>query len=144
MTEPPAAERPPWRAALPTPLLARARIARRGLEVASGARFETALALARAAPGAQWWVTDVDARVFEAPSPLHAAILDLHAPRGDWDGVDLVYAIRLPEELQPAAIRLASRLRADLALRPLKDEWAEFGPGRHVVWPDGWRFWPIE
>ena len=31
-------------------------------------------------------------------------------------------------------------LGADLALRALKDEWADLGPRRHVVWPDGWRF----
>lgn len=107
-------------------------------------RFETALALAAAAPQAEWWVTDVDARVLAAPAPLHAALLDVTAPAGGWAGVDLVYAVRLPEELQASCAAFARSLRADLALRPLKDEWAELGPRRSVVWPDGWRFFPID
>lgn len=129
---------------LPAPLLARAARARRVVEIGAGARFDVAQALAEAAPRAQWWVTDVDPRVLAAPPPLHARLLDVHAPEGDWSGVDLVYAVRVPEELQLACLRFARSLGADLALRPLKDEWAEVGPRRAVLWPDGWRYFPID
>lgn len=129
---------------LPTPLLARAARAVRAVEVGAGARFDVALALAEAAPQAEWWVTDVDARVLAAPAPLRARILDVTAPEGDWAGVDLVYAVRVPEELQLACLRFARTLGADLALRPLKDEWADLGPRRATVWPDGWRYVPID
>ena len=135
----------PPRASLPTPLVARAAACRVGLEVGAGARFETALALREANPRARWIVSDVDPRVLLAPPELEARLVDLTRPDpGALSGVDLVYAVRLPEELQLAALRLARALGADLALRPLKDEWADVGPARHVVWPDGWRYWPIE
>lgn len=132
-------------ALLPAPLLERARRARCGLEVGAGQRFGTALALREANPDARWIVSDVDERVLVASSLLEARVLDLLHP--DFDGireVDLVYAVRLPEELQLAASRLAVALHADLAMRPLKDEWADLGPRRHVAWPDGWRYWPID
>lgn len=128
---------------LPAPLVERARRARVGLEVGAGARFDVALALAQAAPEATWWVTDIDARVLGAPAPLRAATLDVHAPRGDWADVDLVYAVRVPEELQRAVVDFARSRGADVALRPLKDEWADLGPRRFVVWPDGWRYVPF-
>ena len=125
--------------------LARARRARVGLEVGAGARFDTALALVAAGPGARWLVSDIDARVLAAPPPIEALRLDVLRPdMSALVGVDLVYAVRIPEELQMAASRLAVALRADLALRPLKDEWADLGARRHVAWPDGWRYWPIE
>jgi hypothetical protein len=49
----------------------------------------------------------------------------------------------VPEELQAPCARLADALGADLALRALKDEWADLAPRPHVVWPDGWRFFPL-
>ncbi|HET6406131.1 MAG TPA: UPF0146 family protein [Candidatus Thermoplasmatota archaeon] len=129
---------------LPPPLLDRARRARVALEVGAGGRFETALALREANPRARWIVSDVDERVLAAPAVLEPRLVDVLRPDLEaLRGVDLVYAVRLPEELQLAASRLASALGADLALRALKDEWAELGPRRHVVWPDGWRYWPI-
>lgn len=125
--------------------MSRARRARCGLEVGAGQRFETALALREANPEARWIVSDVDERVLRAPAGLEPLIFDLTRPALDaLPRIDLVYAVRLPEELQLAAFRLAVALGADLALRPLKDEWAELGPRRHVVWPGGWRYWPIE
>lgn len=130
---------------LPAPLIERARRARCGLEVAAGARFETALALREANPGARWIVSDIDERVLLAPPPLDARILDLTRPDVEGlAGVDLVYAVRIPEELQLPASRLARALGADLALRPLKDEWADLAPRRYVAWPDGWRYHPID
>lgn len=129
--------------ALPAPLVARARRVRVGLEVGAGARFETAVALLGVNPAARWIVSDVDPRVLSAPAPLEGRVLDLLHPFMDGlEGVDLVYAVRLPEELQAAARRLARGLGADLALRPLKDEWADVGPGRCEFWPSGWRYWP--
>ena len=124
---------------LPPQLLDRARRARVGLEVGAGRDFATSLALAEAAPQATWWVSDVDARVLDAPAPLRAMRLDVtQPPPADAPRADLVLAVRLPEELQGPALRLARALGADLAVRALKDEWADM-PGA-VVWPDGWRF----
>ncbi|HEX2023048.1 MAG TPA: UPF0146 family protein, partial [Candidatus Thermoplasmatota archaeon] len=120
---------------LPPPLLDRARRARRVAEVAAGARFDVALALARVAR-ANVLVTDRDPAVLRAPAPLVAAVDDLLAPDlALYDGVDLVVAVRIPEELQAPAARLASRLGADLALRPLKDEWADLRPWTHETLP---------
>lgn len=131
--------------ALPAPLLERARRARKAVEVGAGAAWGTALALHGAAPGAEWWVTDVDPRVLQAPEPLRATIFDVtrEAPPA-LAGADLVYAVRLPEELQLSCARFARAVGADLALRPLKDEWADVAPAfrRHVAWPDGWRYFP--
>lgn len=128
---------------LPAPLLERARRARKIVEVGAGRRFETALALREAAPDAEVWVTDVEPDVLLAPPTLHARLLDAHGRVPDeLAGADLVVAIRLPEELQLATARLARELSADLAIRPLKDEWADVSSvyRRHVVWPDGWRY----
>lgn len=126
---------------LPAPLLARVREARVVLEVGAGARFETARAVREANPEARVIVTDVDARVLAAPFPLEARLVDVLAPDvGSLAGVDLVIAVRLPEELQLAALRLARALHADLAIRALKDEWTDLGPVRVETWPDGWRF----
>ena len=133
--------RAPPVSSLPAPLVARARAAGRVLEVGAGARFEVALALAAEA-GAEVLVSDVDARVLGAPLPLHALVLDVtRPPLSGLEGVGLVVAVRLPEELQLAAARLARSLGADLALRPLKDEWADVSAAlpRVVAWPDGWR-----
>lgn len=125
------------RVRLPPQLLARARAARVGLEVGAGRDFATALALAAEAPHAEWWVSDVDARVLDAPAPLRARLMDVTRPDAP-PRADLVYGVRLPEELQVPALRLARSLGADLAVRALKDEWADL-PGA-VVWPDGWRY----
>lgn len=132
-------------ASLPAPLVARARAAKRILEVGAGSRFDTALALRQAAPGAEVIVSDVDERVLLAPPGLRALTLDLARPHtAELPDADLVVAVRLPEELQLPAARLAEALGADLAVRALKDEWADVGAARRRVetWPDGWRFYP--
>ena len=130
---------------LPPQLVERARRARRVAEVGAGARFDVALALARVTR-ARVLVTDVDARVLDAPAPLEARVDDVTAPDFTlYDGVDLVVGVRSPEELQLPVARLARALGADLALRPLKDEWSELasaGYRRHVAWPGGWRWFP--
>lgn len=126
-------------------MLERARRALKAVEVGAGPAFGTALALASAAPQAQWWVTDIDVRVLAAPAPLRAAVFDVtrEAP-AELAGADLVYAVRLPEELQLSCARFARSLGADLALRPLKDEWADISTAyrRSSAWPDGWRYFP--
>lgn len=103
-------------------------LARRGpfvAEVAAGRRFDTALAF-HEATGMDVLVTDVDPRVLEAPRELRAKVDDLLDPKvGLYEGAALIYAQRIPEELQLAAARLAHRVGAPLALRPLKDEWAD-------------------
>jgi uncharacterized UPF0146 family protein len=108
------------------------------LEVGAGDSFDVARALLDA--GARVTVSDIDPKVMLAPPDLHARLLDLdHPDPHGWADIDLVYAVRLPEELQLAAARLADALGADLALRPLKDEWADIGPRRVVMWAQGWR-----
>lgn len=126
---------------IPAPLALRAARARGIVEVGAGAAFETALELQRLAPQARVVVTDVDPRVLEAPAPLVGLLHDATRDAPDaLRGADLVVSVRCPEELQVPIARLARALGADLALRPLKDEWADLAPWRHVAWPDGWRF----
>lgn len=82
-----------------------------------------------------------------APPKLEAMVIDVTKPALELlGGVDFVYAVRIPEELQLATAQLAHALHADLALRPLKDEWTDITPvfRTHVAWPDGWRFFPAE
>jgi uncharacterized UPF0146 family protein len=115
------------------------------VEVGAGASFQTALALQNHAPQAAFLLTDVDPRVLQAPPPLQGVVHDLTKDGAKpFGGADFVYAVRLPEELQASAARLARQLGADLALRPLKDEWADLAPHflRHETWPEGWRFFP--
>lgn len=133
-------------APLPPQLVERARRARRVLEVGAGRDFSTALALREAAPDADIVMTDVDERVLLAPLGLRARRLDVTRPDlGDVDDVDLVVGVRLPEELQVPTARLAHALAADLAVRALKDEWADVGEHyrRHETWGGGWRFYPL-
>lgn len=129
----------------PPPLLARVARAKRVVEVGAGVAFGTALALQQAAPRAAFVLTDVDPRVLDAPAPLAGLVHDVtrDAPEA-LAGADFVYAVRPPEELQGAILLLADRLGADVAMRPLKDEWAELPLGwrRFEVWPSGWRHWP--
>lgn len=127
---------------LPPPLLARVARARKVVEVGAGGVFATALALQAHAPRAEFVLTDVDPRVLRAPPPLRGVLHDVTRDGpGPLAGADLVYAVRLPEELQRAAAGLARELGADLALRPLKDEWADLAPHffRHEAWGGGWR-----
>lgn len=107
----------------PARLLAGYRGARKVVELASGPRFDEALQAARALPGCEVVVTDVDPRVREAPPPLRGEVDDLLKPRlAVYEGAALLYAARLPEELHAAAGALARRAGADLALRLLGDE----------------------
>ncbi|HWG89648.1 MAG TPA: UPF0146 family protein [Candidatus Thermoplasmatota archaeon] len=128
--------------ALPEALLS---LARRGpfiVELAAGNRFAAALQFAHAVPGLKVRVTDVAPKVREAPPPLEAHLDDLWEPNLDlYRGAALLYAIRIPEELQAPAARLARTVGAPLALLPLKDEWADLTPllGAARLLPGGWR-----
>lgn len=125
---------------LPSALL-EAAAGRRVVEVAAGASFGVALELARVA--AQVTVSDVDARVLAAPPPLRALVHDLtRDPPQRLAPADLVVAVRIPEELQLAASRLSDALGAALAMRPLKDEWADLGARRMAPLGEGWRLYP--
>lgn len=126
---------------LPYRLVERAQNARLILEIGAGDDFSTASELAGV--GCRVVVTDIDPKVLRAPPPLLAKILDV-TRAFDAPAADLVIAVRLPEELQLAAARLANSLSADLAVRALKDEWADVSKERRkfVVWGDGWRYYP--
>ncbi len=93
------------------------------MEVAAGSRFEVAQAFHEACPGAEVVVTDVDPAVEAAPTPLVARVDDLLDPTFSiYRRADLIYALRLPEELQVPAARLARNVGADFAHRPLATE----------------------
>jgi uncharacterized UPF0146 family protein len=129
---------------LPPQMVARLAKARKVLEVGAGSDFSTALAVQAAAPHATVLVSDVDPRVMRAPAPLVPLLLDVHAPDvRALAGVDLVFAVRVPEELQASCVALAQALGADLAMRALKDEWAHLdgspAVARPLVWGGGWR-----
>lgn len=113
------------------------------MEVAAGDRFEAALALVAAVPGAQVWVTDVHPKVLRAPPPLVARVDDLWAPDLSlYRGAALVYGLRIPEELQGAAARVARTVGAPFAHLPLKDEYADLSdvfPRPPRVLSGGWR-----
>lgn len=131
---------------LPALLGERARRARRIAEVGAGWRFDLARALRAAAPDVPLLLTDIDPRVLDAPEGVLALVDDATAPTLEaYEDVDLIVSVRPPEELQLAIARLARRLGADLALRPLKDEWADLAPAgyrRALPWGDGWRYHP--
>lgn len=125
----------------PVRLLAAYRGAAKVVEVAAGTDFAEALAAARALPGTQVVVTDVDPRVREAPAPLRGEVDDLlHPQRALFEGAALVYAVRLPEELHAAAAGVAREVGADLALRLLGDEEPALHPP-DAQFEGGWRLW---
>lgn len=131
---------------IPPQLAERARRARVILEVGAGGDFRTARALAQAAPHARVVVSDVDPRVLLAPADLHGILLDVTRPDAhELPDADLAVAVRLPEELQLSAAKLARRLGADLAIRVLKDEWVDVSEAfrKYETWPDGWRYHPF-
>lgn len=125
----------------PPQLLSIAASARRIVEVGAGFDFSTALALTAAAPQARLLVTDVDSRVLSAPRPLEAVIDDVTRPTlALYAGADLILAVRVPEELQPAVVRLARQVGASWALRAFKDEWCEAPElAGAQIWGGGWR-----
>jgi uncharacterized protein len=127
---------------LPPALVARYRGARKVVELAAGTRVDVALAWAAALPGVEVVLVDVDPRVAEAKAPLRGAVDDLLRPTiALYEGASLLYAVRLPEDLHPAALALARAVGVDLALRLLGDEAPAAGelPALRI---EGWHLWP--
>jgi uncharacterized UPF0146 family protein len=125
----------------PRALLTRYAGARKVVEVGVGSAWLHALEAARALPGCEVWVTDVDPRVREAPAPLRAAVDDALRPTLElYEGAALVLAVRAPEELQAAASHVAHEVGADLAVLPLGGELATIDawPRHDVV--EGWHW----
>lgn len=131
-------------ATLPPRVADLARGARKIVEVGAGRDFRVALALKGLAPGAEVLVTDVSPGVLDAPRDLAAFCDDVTRPAWAlYEGADLVVGVRTPEELQLAVARVARKVGAALALRPLKDEWADVSEAfpRFEVVGDGWRIY---
>ncbi len=107
-----------------------------------GAEFGTALAVKAENPLAEMIVTDVSPVVRAAPAELAAFVDDVARPTwAIYEGADLIMAVRAPEEIQIPIARVARRVGASLALRALKDEWADVGEAFRAFEPvsGGWR-----
>lgn len=110
------------------------------VEVGVGNDFEAAREFQRA--GHEVLTTDVHPR--EPPPGIRFVLDDITAPElRHYAGAALVYGVRLPEELQASAARVAREVGALLAVRCLKDEWADVSMyfPRHAVLGDGWRLY---
>lgn len=120
------------------------------VEVGVGGRFDLLEALAQRLPGARLVAVDIDPeRLQGVPSAIEAHVDDVHEPRILlYRAADLIVARRPPVELQPAVARLARSTGAALALRALKDEWADLtgilGFGTLLGEQEAWRWWPRE
>jgi uncharacterized UPF0146 family protein len=120
------------------------------VEVGVGGRFDLLAALAQRRPDLRLVAVDRDPEALaDPPSGVHAHVDDVHDPTvSPYREAELVLARRPPAELQPAIARLARRLEADLALRALKDEWADLAPivGEPQILDAErpWRWWPRE
>jgi uncharacterized UPF0146 family protein len=102
----------------------------RVVEIGAGHILEVALYLAGL--GRDVMVTDKEERDLGG---LHVEKDDIFMPNFDlYRGASLLYSIRPPLELQLAMGILASRLGADILIRPLNDEVAELpGFARRLV-----------
>lgn len=120
----------------------------RVVEIGVGGRFAALEALLAERSDVQAVAIDVDPTALEgAPEGLETHVDDVHEPTFSlYRGADLVFAQRPPVELQPAIARLARSVDADLALRALKDEWADLeaivGEPTVTSGPAAWRWWP--
>jgi uncharacterized UPF0146 family protein len=120
------------------------------VEVGVGGRFDLLAALAQRRPDLRLVAVDRDPEALaDPPSGVHVHVDDVHDPTvSPYGEAELVLARRPPAELQPAIARLARRLEAGLALRALKDEWADLAPivgdPRILDAEQPWRWWPRE
>lgn len=124
------------------------------VEVGVGGRFDLLAALAQRRPDLRLVAVDRDPEALADPPSgvhvhVHVHVDDVHdSPVSPYREAELVLARRPPAELQPAIARLARRLEADLALRALKDEWADLAPivgePRILDAEQPWRWWPRE
>lgn len=97
------------------------------VELAVGRRFEQAQALRDLRPDVRIIAVDLhNPGRNAAPPGVHFLPDDITDPLpGIYGGASLLYAVRLPEELQGPAAKLARAVRATLAFVPLKDELAD-------------------
>lgn len=134
---------------LPPRILAKLPEGARVVEVGLGGRWTTMEALAEARPDLELVATDVhEERLAEPPHGVETVLDDAFEPDVElYEGARLIYAVRVPAELQPPLARLAKQVGANLALLALKDEWADLQGtlGRPTLYasPDGrtWRVW---
>lgn len=134
---------------LPDPLLEALPPNARVVEVGVGGRFDVLEALSHRREDLELVATDVRAGALEgAPGTVETHVDDVFEPRTSiYEGAKLVYAVRCPAELQPPLARLAGSVGAQLAVRALKDEWADvddlLGPHRILSTSQAsWRWWP--
>lgn len=135
--------RVPWTDRLPQ----RARV----VEIGVGARWSTAIAVLGARPDLRLSATDVHrSRLADPPPGVTTFLDDVTDPDVErYRGVDLLYAVRCPEELQVPIARLSARVGSGLALRALKDEWVSLegllGPAEQMGGGQGasWRVWGL-
>ncbi|MDX1611084.1 MAG: UPF0146 family protein [Candidatus Thermoplasmatota archaeon] len=120
-------------------------------EAACGSRFDDLESLARARPDLRLSASDVHPHLLEgAAGSIETFPLDLFDPDpASLGDVDLIYAVRCPEELQGPLLDLADGLGAHAAIHALKDERATLPghpPGQLMQGEDGrsWRFWPAQ
>lgn len=120
----------------------------RVVEVGVGGRFEALAALREARPDLALVATDVDPAALEdAPEGVQARLDDAFDPDPRlYEGACLVFAVRAPEDLQPALARLAAGAGASLALSPLGTELAPLdameGQARVIRGERAWHWWP--
>lgn len=121
----------------------------RVVEVGVGARWETLQALLDRRPDVAAVATDVHGgRLVGAPDSVRTMEEDIFEPT-PWlyEGADLVYAVRCPEEMQPPLARAVAGTGGRLGLQVLKDELADLsgiiGEPELLTAEDGttWRLW---
>lgn len=121
----------------------------RVVEVGVGARWDTLEDLLERRPDLAVVATDVHAgRLVGAPGTVRTLKEDINEPK-PWlyEGADLVYAVRCPEEMQVPLAKAVAGTAGHLALRVLKDELADLsgvlGDPEIVTAETGetWRVW---
>ena len=96
------------------------------VEIGVGKRFDQAEALRALRRDVHVLVTDLrPGAILGAPHGIHGLVDDItHPNEGIYGGASLLYALRLPEELQVHAARMAKKVGATLAFVVVKDELA--------------------
>ena len=108
---------------IPAALVARLAGIRRAVEVGCGNDLATAKALLAVFPRLDLLLTDVASPRGAPPHGIRHVVDDVTAPNAPlYAGADLVYGVRLPEELQRPAANVAKAVHAAFAVVPLKDE----------------------
>ncbi len=134
---------------LPEAVVERLPAGARVVEVGVGARWDTLEDLLERRPDLAAVATDVHGgRLVGAPASVRTLEEDITDPK-PWlyEGADLVYAVRCPEEMQLPLAKAVAGTGGLLALRVLKDELADvtglLGEPKIVTTERGetWRVW---